>query len=100
MKRTPPEDRTPWKEASQPPYRRPENIVASGRMIRIRAYADAIAPTKIQPEPGDSFSEWDAWEILYLQMPHVRRREFFDLTGGTAAKKAFLLHFGKRDDVM
>lgn len=94
MKRTPPVDRTPWKEASQPPYRRPENIVASGRMIRIRALTDAITPTKIQPEPDQKITEWDAWAKLYLEMPHIRRREFFELKTDGTTKKAFLLRYG------
>lgn len=63
-------------------YRRPENIVASGR-----------------PETKEEdLSEWLAWAVLFHKMPTFRQFQFFQSFrdgGGAKAKKAYLLHFSQ-----
>ena len=78
-------------------YRRPENIVASGRQKRIRELAASLSPARAETKDED-LGEWLAWAALFHQMPTFRQFQFFQSFrdgGGAKAKKAFLLHFSQ-----
>ena len=78
-------------------YRRPENIVASGRQKRIRELAASLASTT-ETKDEDDLGEWLAWAALFHTMPTFRQFQFFQSFrdgGGAKAKKAFLLHFSQ-----